>query len=96
LSKIGAEPTRCILQRVGVVNLPIFPLVFLGQALPPAGPGISGTSALSTVSAFATRKLGCSAAVTMVEAPFARAPMLDRILQSRSLTSSTRRRLDFR
>jgi hypothetical protein len=73
-----------------------FPWSFAANAPPPKRAGISGTSVLSMVSAFATRGLGCSAAVTMVEPLFVRAPLLDRILQSRSLASSTRRRLDFR
>jgi hypothetical protein len=59
-SKIGAEPAQHVVRRVRVVNLPIFPLVFRGQALPPARPGISGTSALSTVFAFATRELAAA------------------------------------
>jgi len=96
LSKIGAEPAHCVLQRGGVVNLPIFPSSLAAKAPPRTRPGISGTSALSGVSAFATRELRSGSAVTMAQAPFARAPMLDRILQSRSLASSTRRRLDFR
>jgi hypothetical protein len=46
------------LRRVGVVNLPIFLSSLAAEAPPAARPGIAGTSALSTVSAFATRRLG--------------------------------------
>ena len=88
-SKIGAEPAQHVLQRVGMVNLPVFPSSVAAEAPSPARRGISGTSALSMVSAFATRGWRCISAVTMAKAPFARAPMVDRILHSRSLTSST-------
>jgi hypothetical protein len=49
---------------------------------------IAGLS-VASLSAFATRRCGSSAAVTIAETPFVRAPMLDSILQSPSPESST-------
>jgi hypothetical protein len=71
LSKIGAEAAQHALRCVGVVNLPIFPESRADKTPPPAKPGISGTCALSMVSAFATRRLRFGSAVTMATAPFA-------------------------
>ena len=66
-SKIGAEPTNCILQRVSVVNLPLFPHLARLERHRPRGPAFPAHPICSRCLHLRHADAAAAAAVTIAE-----------------------------